>query len=459
MKNLKLIALCGLFFCGSEAAMAQQAPKCATQQIRAEVLKQRPDLIPAYLHNYNHNAAMDRAALTKSHITGKPQMKTTGTPLIIPVVFHVLLTQAKVNQLGGASGAMSRMLTQIDVLNKDFGGRNSDSTNIPAAFKPFFAHSDIQFSPAHRTPTNGYTEGMNLVITTVSNFSADLHSGSDPKNPIAGGVAAWDPTRYLNIWVVDIAESGILGYSIPPSFVTLYGFDPNHTGVVLDYGAFGKRTSVTQFFSPSVNDEGRTLTHEVGHFFELEHTFGEGPDCPANGDIDDGISDTPPQAQPTYNSGNNCPSFPLTDVCTPSGNGIMWMNYMDYVNDNCMFMFTKGQELRMENQLIPGAPSYSLTQHPEVLQWPTSVSGIPEESAVTILPNPSSGQFEVWVPSSQGLKAISVLNMMGQLVYSVPVTNQTITNYHVDISSLSKGVYMVQCTFEGGTISKKILLQ
>src|SRR5690606_8315782 len=124
-------------------------------------------------------------------------------------------------------------------------------------------------------------------------------NGELPKYALTGGADAWDPTKYLNIWVVNASEPDVLGYAIPPSYVSS-GFPLQEIGVVLDYGAFGRRGGTLQFFSPSLNDRGRTATHEVGHFFELEHNFGGGPGCPGSGDVDDGIADTPPQDGPVY---------------------------------------------------------------------------------------------------------------------------------------------------------------
>ena len=88
-------------------------------------------------------------------------------------------------------------------------------------------------------------------------------------------------------------------------------------------------------------DKGRTTTHEIGHAFGMEHIWGDDSNCSGS----DGISDTPNQEIETY----DCPvTLPMFDACTPAGNGIMYMNYMDYTDDACMNMFTTGQTNRMK---------------------------------------------------------------------------------------------------------------
>jgi hypothetical protein len=457
MRKLILLALCGLFLCENEVK-AQQADKCATQLIREQYLTQHPEYKAAAEHQRLHLQLQDEAYQQLQQYNVKE--KTTAN-VVIPVIFHVVVTQSQLDYLGGVAGVRKRMQTQLDALNKDFGGLNADSTTIPSPFKPLFNKASITFAPAHRSPSNTSTEGFEIKITTMNSFSAMQQNGNQVKYTNFGGVDAWDPEKYLNIWVANITEGSILGFAIPPSFIQ-FGYQKVETGVVLRYSIFGRKTTATEGFSPASNNMGRTCVHEVGHFFELEHVFGHSSGCPGpgpTGDVDDGISDTPPQADKNFSIGGNCPAFPKTDVCSPTGNGVMWMNYMDYVDDKCMVMFTKGQGTRMMNQLNPGGPSHSLTQHLEVLDWPTDVASIEKESGLNIYPNPSNGAFRVAFADAKGLKEITVLNIMSQKVYSINTSNPGITKYDIDLTGLSKGVYLVQCSFATGTVTKKIVLQ
>src|SRR5690606_27853362 len=104
-------------------------------------------------------------------------------------------------------------------------------------------------------------------------------------------------------------------------------------------------------------DLGRTLTHELGHFFELFHPNGDDLSCPANGGDDDGISDTPP----SYTNKIRNPVFPVTDQCSPNFPGVMFMNYMDYCDDLSLYMFTMEQCSVMHANVLPGGYAYSLT--------------------------------------------------------------------------------------------------
>ncbi len=457
MRRMILLALCGLFLSMVERANGQQTEKCATFHILQQNLDQYPELRANYEHQRQHR--LNQAAALLESEDASPLYKTTQT-VTIPVVFHVVVTQAQLNQLGGTNGVRNRMMKQIEVLNQDFAGLNPDSVNIPGPFKPLFAKGSIRFAPAHRTPTNAATEGFEIRITTINGFPAGVGLGGSENIKLynAGGLDTWDPDKYLNIWVGGLSNPGILGFAVPPSFVG-GGIPKEAIGVVLRYSVFGKRQSVTQYFWPANNDEGRTATHEVGHFFELEHTFGQNSSCPGAGDIDDGIADTPPQAAETFSSNNNCPPFPKTDVCTPTGNGIMWMNFMDYVEDGCMNMFTKGQEALMKVQVSPGGLSHSLTQHPEVLEWPTNVAAIEKNAGITIYPNPATGRIQISFADAKDLESISVNNIVGQTVRQLVVTDPAINNYNIDLTGQSAGVYLVHCTFASGTVTKKIVLR
>src|SRR5690606_21031365 len=103
-----------------------------------------------------------------------------------------------------------------------------------------------------------------------------------------GGVDAWNTRRYLNIWVISMRESEMLGVAIPPSFAASGMFSQSEIGVVINFKTLGRRENSAQYFMSSF-DKGRTLTHELAHYFELEHVFGNNSSCPGSGDIDDGI--------------------------------------------------------------------------------------------------------------------------------------------------------------------------
>lgn len=426
--------------------------KCATTTLLQQQLEAHPEYAAIRQQQREH------ARLSAEAFSRTPQFKTTAVARI-PVVFHVILTQSKINLLGGNSGVLQRAVDQIAVLNEDFNRTNTDNSKVPAPFASLSADLDIEFGLAHRQPDGSSTSGVEIQPTTVTSFSALSNGGSDPKSTSTGGLDPWDPNRYLNIWIVDITENGVLGYTVPPSYLNL-GYTLQELGLVLDYGCFGRRGGSINFFSPSTNDRGRTGTHEVAHFFELEHIFGLGSGCPSSGDSDDGIADTPPQNAPTYNSsfaGGVIP-FPLTDACSPSSPGIMWMNFMDYTDDSSMYMFTQGQANFVHGNLTTGILK-SLTEHPELLDWPTGTSDIDKEVRVGVFPNPSEGKIFINFTDTDRPKGMHVINSVGSVVETIDVTDNGITSCQLDLTPLSKGVYMIRCIFADGIITRKIVLQ
>ena len=150
------------------------------------------------------------------------------------------------------------------------------------------------------------------------------------KSTSQGGIDAWPNEDYLNIWVCDLG-GGLLGYATPPS-----NFLSNEDGVVINYKYFGNIGTAQAPYN-----KGRTATHEVGHWLNLDHIWGNGWGSCGN----DNVSDTPVQEEENY----SCPGFPHNpNSCgTSNQNGDMFMNYMDYTNDACMNLFTQGQKTRM----------------------------------------------------------------------------------------------------------------
>ncbi|MCW3112444.1 MAG: type sorting protein [Segetibacter sp.] len=242
---------------------------------------------------------------------------------LIPVVFHIVSTNPE--NISDAS-----IVDQLDILNKDFAGENNDTTRIPSYFKPFFGKSGIQFCLAQQTPTGEGTSGIERIKTTQTSFTADNDA---VKHASTGGANSWDTKRYYNVWLCVLSGS-VLGYATFPTD----GGTPDEQGIVVDYRSL-PGGSLTNY------NTGKTLTHETGHFFNLYHIWGDDKgECTGSDDVDD----TPNQGDAT----KGCTNGIKTDNCTPTGNGIMYQNYMDYSFDSCLVMFTRSQVVRMESALI-----------------------------------------------------------------------------------------------------------
>lgn len=310
------------------AAGAQQQRRCASFEHYQQQLARNPEMA-------RNQEAIERFT---QEAAGRPQPGGTqrGTPVYnIPVVVHVLWNTSTQNI------SDAQIQSQIDALNRDYQLNNPDTGLVPAAFKSFVADCKVSFCMAQRDPSGAATTGIIRKQTTKTSFSADT---DDAKSNSTGGDNAWDRNSYLNLWVVPAITSGgqggILGYAQFP------GGAAATDGVVIGYNYFGTTGTAAAPFN-----KGRTATHEVGHWLNLRHIWGDESACAQ----DDLVSDTPLQGAENY----GCPTFPHTDACS-GGNGVMYMNYMDYVDDACMMMFTNGQKTRMYGVLQSGGARASL---------------------------------------------------------------------------------------------------
>jgi hypothetical protein len=285
---------------------------CATVQNYFRLL----DRYPQFRFNQAALEGFTRAARDSGGRTLR-----TG-PLTIPVVVHVVFSTDEENI------SDDQIQSQIDVLNQDFMATNPDIDMVPDPFKALVGNPELRFELAREDLSGNSTNGITRTRTDRAFFGLD----DTVKSSAAGGIDAWDTKRYLNLWVCTLGDS-LLGYAQFP------GGPPETDGVVILNTAFG-----TQGTAAAPFDKGRTATHEIGHYLNLSHIWGESRfDNCADSDF---VDDTPNQFGPNLGK----PSFPVRS-CSSSLHGDMFMNYMDYVDDDSMFMFTQGQVVRMRATL------------------------------------------------------------------------------------------------------------
>ena len=282
-------------------------PIISTAQIKTTInplqrcgTTEKLDAIRANDPNFDQRNAKNEQLLQSWIANNYSNWQTKKAVITIPTVVQLWVNSSTVSD--------ARVQEQIDVLNEDYRALNSDFGNVPSAFQGVAADCEIEFCLASQDPNGNSTNG--IIRKTV---------GGSPNTS-----DNWDPTQYLNIYVYSLS-GGVLGYTYTP------GNAPNGQDAVnIDYRYFGKTGSSAPY------NKGRTTTHEVGHWLNLEHVWGYG-----NGGCsqDDYVSDTPMQSS----SYGGCPNYPQNS-CSSSD---MFMNYMDYVNDACMYMFTDGQKARM----------------------------------------------------------------------------------------------------------------
>lgn len=321
---------------------------------------------------------------------------------VLTVVVHVVWRNDEENI------SIERIKSQMEVLNQDFNKKNNRLDQVPDVFKPFVADVGIEFCLANKDPQGNPTTGITRRKTQVEQIGLTDNYYQFSK----GGQDNWDPKEYINIWVVSFGNSEIQGYASFP------GQDPNaKDGIVMNYKYFGHKMGALE-----PHNLGSSLTHEMGHYFGLEHPWGAkiNDDCSE----DDNIDDTPLQNGPT----EGCPSFPNPDECT-QGNGIMFMNFMDYSDDDCLSMFTEGQKAFM---------LYNLMNHRSQLldnKQCISSTNKPINTANQIFPNPTQGVLNL----SKASANIQLINIRGEVLQ-----NWDTSTSKLDISSYNLGIYFLK---------------
>lgn len=366
----------------------------------------------------------------------------------LPVVFHIVLPNPYLI-------TDEVVQSQIDAMNTDFAGLNPDTTNLPPEFLAIRGHSSIRFVLAKRTPSGKITNGIDRVFGTATGNPDNIVDSI--KRTSLGGADAWDTKSYINIWVGNISgASGVLGYTQIPG-----------SGNSIDDGVF---CNILGFGISSCNvsdfNKGRTVVHELGHFFGLNHIWGDdenssntcsGDDFrpltsdgstftlpaslynpPGQGNTANDIGDTPNQSIAT----NGCPSGNRSDSCTSSSPGILYEDFMDYTSDDCYNMFTKKQVERMEYVLNTYLSGLITSQGGTLPSNPIANDASPVESI-----NPggfeTSGCNSIYYPNTQscpgnfvpkvliknnGASTITTITVGYKLNNGTPVTQTIATN-------------------------------
>ncbi len=281
---------------------------CGTMEEHERLLRSDPDYATA--RNESETRAWEFAM-------GARAGERTGVT-VIPVVVHVVWNTNAQNI------SDAQINSQIAILNRDFRKTNADVSGTPNVFKPLCADARIEFALATTDPSGNATSGIVRKKTTKTSFSQN----NGVKASSSGGSNPWPTADYLNIWVCQLS-GGLLGYAQFP------GGPVATDGVVIRTTAFGDTGTAAPPFNL-----GRTATHEIGHWLNLRHIWGDdGTGCSGS----DFVADTP-------NCGGanvGMPSFPHVS-CSNGPNGDLFMNYMDYTDDAGMYMFTNGQVNRMQ---------------------------------------------------------------------------------------------------------------
>lgn len=384
---------------------AQSAPHCGFEAM-LECQMEGDPLLAARLR-------LVETVLTQAKRT-VDQALEMRTEMIIPVVVHIVWNTPEENLPD------ARVWSQIEILNRDFNAENLDISKVPAEFVPFVSRSGIRFCLASKDPWGNPTSGIVRVKTAIDfiGMKEELYYTH------RGGSDAWDTDKYFNIWVARTSDL-ISGFGSFPQQVS-----PERQGIVVHPRFFGPNNS-------RVYQLGRVAVHEAGHFFGLHHIWHNNASCA----VDDGIEDTPLQ-QRAY---RGCPSHPQISC----GSADMFMNFMDYVNDECMHFFTQGQMERMKAVIHIFRPG--------LLQSSTfcAKENVPA-AAFHIWPNPTIDRkvtIRLAEPSA-GYGVLVVYTVTGQLAYRYE--GVLYDSMKVDLAGVPAGIYWIKI---GGHSQKVVVIR
>ncbi|MEO6455281.1 MAG: M43 family zinc metalloprotease [Ginsengibacter sp.] len=336
--------------------------------------------------------------------------------ITVPVVIHVLYN----DNIQNISDA--QVISQIESLNKDYRKLNN-TRNIPTVFSSLSADARIIFCLAKTDPIGRATTGIIRKNIKTKSWSAN----DQMKFSASGGDDTWDSKRYLNIWICNLS-GGSLGYSSLP------GSPADKDGVVIQYDVFGTTGNLRAPFN-----KGRTATHEIGHWLGLLHLWGDAL-CG-----DDLINDTPPQR--SYNNG--CPAFPHVSTCSINANGDMFMNFMDFTDDDCMSMFTRGQKNKMRSMFASGNARNSFLNSqacnsPSPEEGPMASGNVVIiKSAVSLYPNPAKDFIIIEAKNSVELigKTMVIFNTVGREIKRQLLTS---SKNRILINNMPSGIYVIK---------------
>ncbi len=330
---------------------------------------------------------------------------------------------------------------QIDILNADYNMVNTDISIWNDNDSPLFpgistGNLNVQFVIA--TENHPAESGLNngeLAVTFGTDFI-----GSGVLNCTNGCNEDITWAGYMNIVVTNIS-GGILGFS------PLGGTPGTGKTVVIDNNSFGASlspspTSCSNFVPGAPYNKGRTLTHELGHFLNLNHTFQscDGANCLTSGDR---VCDTPSANTAAY----GCPALGTVSGCVDTQ---LTMNYMDYTDDACMYMFTAGQATRMlawynsiKNQLSTTALSNETFL----------------ENQFSIYPNPNKGSFTIEFKELVNSFSVEIFDITGKTIYENNYDQSSNLLQLINLDNVTSGVYFINVKSDKGLVTKKLVIQ
>ena len=423
--------------------------KCITTRLVEQELISNPDYTKGRANSISENIDWIKSD------------KSKRSTINIPVVIHIIHKNTHSNIGIGTNISNAQIEDALKILNEDYTKTNPEYTNPPRnTFLNYWGNPDMKFCLATTDPSGNPSNGITRTSTTVAAWDADDNFESNAmKKTINGGMDAWDPSKYLNIWVCNLSNSSgggmTLGYAYLPG---LQSWNAWKDGLVIDFQFFGT------IGGASTSSDGRTATHEIGHYLGLMHTFCEDTDNQGNPiccDNDDNswsgnVDDTPATkdiyfGSVTSNTSNNtCNDLSYSNIFTTN---IVDMdeNYMSYASTT--WMFSNGQ-VDVMNATLNGYRSSLKNSNVSVNCNGSVATGLNNYQLenINIYPNPTLGKLNI--ASADEINNLSITSIIGKEILFI----KDFSANTIDISSYKNGVYFISISTDKGKHIEKIIL-
>lgn len=394
----------------STMTFAQTRGKCSATETRLRAIEKDPSILIK-------EAAFEE--LMKAKAQEKDQTK--GVVYTIPVVIHVIHNGEAVGTGSNLSDADAAAI--ITVMNEQFRKTNADTLWPGDPFYDLSVDTEIEFCLAQRDPQGNPTSGITRMQGSQATWQ-DFEFDS-----LVKPITIWDHTSYMNMWSCDFTDPSLDGYGTFPA-----GVAADKDGIVVSYN---------DFLAPNMGNKSIVATHEVGHYLNLNHIWGD-DQCG-----DDMVADTPPAE--TDNSG--CPNYPhnANSACGAGPDGEMFMNYMDYSDAVCTMVYTPDQTTRMRTTLETFRSGLLTSDACQPLMGVNSLSS----NLFSVYPNPNQGVFVIDLnDNSIGNVSITVYDQLGQEV--IQLSNVVQFPVEVTLEDVPNGIYYVKIANDQSVSNTKV---
>ena len=413
-----------------QIAFSQQRT-CGMEQQMQRIMA-NPILKAQYLQQQSQFEIEYQRLLNLEYSRNSQAENTLAPQIIIPVAVHFPSITASTSE-AEKNCLRSLAQTQINVINADYNAANADLSIWTGGVNAIYpnvtvGNLNVQFQIAisNHPAGTGLSDGQ-VAVT----FGTDFLNGADTDNTWAG---------YLNFVVRDLGGN-TLGYS------SLGGLPSGGYTVVMNTFCFGTDAGCanTGYTPQAPYNLGRTVTHELGHYFNLNHTF-DGCSTTANcANTGDRVCDTPSSNAATY----GCPNPGSVLKC--SNTKVLTMNYMDYTNDPCMYLFTAGQVTRMQAYLNTIKTQFTTTALGKTAFL---------ENSFSIAPNPNQGSFTINFKDTVSDYSVEIFDVLGNTIYKNKYDSNAVSEQTVQIPNASTGIYFLNLkTNSEETVTKKLIVQ